>query len=57
MPPKLESDSATERVQIVATARWMERIDDWRRLQPEIPNRSKAIRMLVEMALENQKKG
>jgi hypothetical protein len=52
VPPKLEEESSTERVQIVATARWMKRVDDWRRRHPDLPNRSAAIRMLVEEALD-----
>jgi hypothetical protein len=52
MPPKLDTDSATERVQLVTTAAWMERLEEWRRKQPRIPSKSEAIRMLVEKALE-----
>lgn len=51
VPPKLEEESATERVQIVATERWTKRVDDWRRRHPDMPSRSAAIRMLVEQAL------
>lgn len=52
VPPKLEDDSTTERIQIVATARWSKRVDDWRRKHPDMPNKSAAIRMLVEQALD-----
>lgn len=52
LPPKLEQESATERIQIVATERWAKRVDEWRRKQPDMPNRSKAIRLLVEQALD-----
>lgn len=52
LPPKLEEESATERIQIVATERWTKRVDDWRRKHPDMPNRSKAIRLLVEIGLD-----
>ncbi len=52
VPPKLEEESATERIQIVATERWTKRVDEWRRKHPAMPNRSAAIRMLVEQALD-----
>lgn len=52
LPPKLEQESATERIQIVATERWTKRVDEWRRKHPDMPNRSKAIRLLVEQALD-----
>lgn len=52
MPPKLDTDSPTERVQLVTTAAWMERLEEWRRKQPRIPSKSEAIRMLVDRALD-----
>lgn len=55
VPPRLEEESATERIQIVATERWAKRVDDWRRKHPDMPNRSAAIRMLVEQALDAAK--
>lgn len=54
MPPKLDKGSATERVQIVAPASLLKRIDDWRRKHPAIPNRSEAIRLLVDLALSDK---
>ena len=56
VPPKLEDDSTTERIQIVATARWSKRVDDWRRKHPDMPNKSAAIRMLVEQALDAEER-
>lgn len=53
MPRKLDQDSDTERVQIVAPASWLAKIDEWRRTQPKIPNRSDAIRQLVEIGLKS----
>lgn len=55
VPKKLDESSPTERVQIVAPASWLERLDEWRRRQPKIPNRSEAIRRLVDIALDAQK--
>jgi len=52
MPRKLELGTVTERIQIVAPASWVERIDEWRRKQRRIPSKSEAIRMLVDLALE-----
>lgn len=51
VPPKLDKGSATERIQIVATEAWAKRVDEWRRKHPDLPNRSAAIRMLVDQAL------
>jgi hypothetical protein len=55
MPPKL--DDEIKRLNMVAPAAWVRRIDDWRRLQPDLPNISEAIRRLVEMGLDASKKG
>ncbi len=55
MPPKL--DDETKRLNMVAPASWVRRIDDWRRQQPDLPNISEAIRRLVEAGLEASKKG
>ncbi|WP_188854810.1 hypothetical protein [Aureimonas glaciei] len=51
MRPKLEADSETGRIQIVAPASWLARVEEWRRSQPKIPSRSEAIRVLVDQAL------
>jgi hypothetical protein len=37
--------------QMRATEEWLRRIDDWRRIQPDLPPRAEAIRRLVEIAL------
>jgi hypothetical protein len=54
MPPRLEDGTPTERLQIVAPASWVEKINDWRRQQPKIPSKAEAIRFLVEQGLEYQ---
>lgn len=55
MPPKLEEGTPTVRVQIVAPDSLIKRIDEWRRKQPDIPNRSEAIRRLAEIALDKKR--
>lgn len=52
MPPKLEDGMKTERLQVLASEAWVQRIDEWRRKQPSIPSRSSAIRMLADIALQ-----
>lgn len=56
MPPRLDEDSETERVQIVAPSSWVRRVEEWRRAQPKIPSRSDAIRQLVDAGLAAAKK-
>ena len=55
MPPKL--DDETKRINMVASAAWIKKIDDWRRQQSDLPNISEAIRRLVDIGLEASKKG
>lgn len=56
MPKKLDDESETERVQIVAPASWIARVEEWRRAQVRIPSRSEAIRILVDLGLANSGK-
>lgn len=37
--------------QMRASEEWLQKIDDWRRNQPDIPGRAEAIRRLVEQGL------
>lgn len=39
------------RFEMVTLPGWMERVDEWRRAQPDIPARAEAIRRLVEAGL------
>jgi hypothetical protein len=55
MPPKLDADTETKRLNLVAPASWVRKIDDWRRQQPDLPNISEAIRRLVELGLKAKK--
>lgn len=57
MPPKLEDGTPTERIQVVAPATWVQRIEEWRRKQPRIPSKSEAIRILVDRAIEADRSG
>lgn len=43
-----------ERLEMRATSNFLKKVDEWRRHQPDIPNRSEAIRRLVEQALAGQ---
>lgn len=51
MPPKLETGTETKRLQLVVPESWTAKVDEWRASQRPIPNRSEAIRLLVEKAL------
>lgn len=55
MPPKLDPETKTKRFNIVAPESWLERLDNWRRVQPKVPNISEAIRVLVDRAIEAEK--
>jgi hypothetical protein len=37
---------------VVIAALGLQRIDAWRRAQPDLPNRAEAIRRLIDLALE-----
>jgi hypothetical protein len=52
--PKL--DKEVKRIALIAPLPWLKRIDDWRRKQPDMPNVSQAIRRLVELGLEAEKR-
>ena len=41
----------TERLEIRVSAEFLEKVDEWRRHQPDIPTRASAVRQLVEIAL------
>ena len=38
--------------QMRASAEFLRRIDDWRRVQADLPSRSEAIRRLIQLGLE-----
>ena len=44
-----------QRLNMVVPTKWLKKIDDWRRKEPDMPNLSAAIRRLVELGLEAAK--
>ena len=50
-------DDEIQRLNMVAPASWMKKIEEWRRKEPDLPNLSEAIRRLVELGLESAKTG
>jgi len=53
---KLDEKSETKRIQLVTTEAWLATIDEWRARQPGLsPNRSEAIRKLVDAGLRRSK--
>ena len=55
MRPKLAAE--TKRLNMVVPSAWARKVDDWRRRQPQLPNFSEAVRRLVELALDGERKG
>lgn len=51
MRPKLDKDADTKRLQLVVPETWEARVDEWRAKRRPIPNRSEAIRILVDLAI------
>jgi hypothetical protein len=45
-----------KRLNIIVPAAWARRVDNWRRHQDDLPNFSEALRRLVELGLEAEKK-
>jgi rRNA maturation endonuclease Nob1 len=54
MPTKL--DDEMERLSMVVPAKWLKKVEDWRRREEDLPNLSEAIRRLVDAGLEAKKK-
>lgn len=46
------AEQKSSRFEMVTPAGWLERIDEWRRLQTDLPSRAEAIRRLVKEALD-----
>ena len=44
-------DANSERLQMRVSTEFLDKVDEWRRKQPDLPNRSEAIRRLVEIGL------
>lgn len=57
VPPKLDKDSPSGRINVIATEALLKRIEEWRAVQRPIPNKSEAARLLIERALDAEEKG
>ena len=44
----------TERLELRVDEAFLARLDDWRRQQPDLPPRARAVRQLVEIALRRE---
>lgn len=51
MSSKLDKEAATKRLQLAVPETWEARVDEWRAKQRPIPNKSEAIRILVDLAI------
>jgi metal-responsive CopG/Arc/MetJ family transcriptional regulator len=47
-----EKELKTARVPVLVTRSWLAAVDEWRERQPDRPNRSEAIRRLVERGID-----
>lgn len=56
MPPKLDVNGDTGRINVTAPEALLERVEQWRRQQPKIPNKALAARMLIEWALDEMER-
>jgi hypothetical protein len=54
MTEKLGDD--VQRLNMVVTAAWVKKIDDWRRKEPDLPSLSAAVRRVVDAGREAKKK-
>jgi metal-responsive CopG/Arc/MetJ family transcriptional regulator len=55
--PKMpETTTEQRRVHMFAPVRLINRVDEWRRQQRDVPNLSEAIRRLIEMSLDAAEK-
>lgn len=57
VPEKLDKDSDSERFNMIVPKSWLVEIDKWRVTQTPVPNRSKAIRLIVSEFLAGRKDG
>lgn len=47
-----DNEAQSIRFEMRAAPSWLQRVDDWRRQQSDIPSRAEAIRRLVDKALQ-----
>lgn len=53
MPPKLDKDVPSGRINVIASETLLQRVEEWRATQRPIPNKSEAARMLIERGLDS----
>ena len=53
---KLDPNDDAVRLYMVTTKAWLKRVDTWWRKQQDVPNRSAAIRQLVDQALKEERR-
>jgi hypothetical protein len=46
-------ESGSTRFEMRVPKAWLSQVDEWRRLQADLPSRAEAIRRLVELGLAN----
>jgi hypothetical protein len=50
----MERERVDQRVTFVTRLSQIRAIDEWRRRQPDLPNKNEAIRRLIDIALQQQ---
>ena len=50
MPPEKKFDA---QIHLTIATKMLKRVDEWRAKQPDVPNRSEAIRRLVDLGLSD----
>jgi len=50
MPPEKKFDA---QIHLTIATKMLKRVDEWRAKQPDVPNRSEAIRRLVDIGLSD----
>ena len=56
MPPRLDKDAPSGRINVVATDALLQHVEEWRARQRPIPNKSEAARQLIEWALDEMER-
>lgn len=56
MPKRLDPQGPPMRIHMVAASSLVHEIDEWRRAQPDLPNRSEAVRRLTLYGLKTMPK-
>ncbi|MGW8787119.1 hypothetical protein [Heyndrickxia sporothermodurans] len=56
VPPRLDKEAPSGRINVIATETLLQRIEEWRATQRPIPTKSEAARILIEKALDAEEK-